>query len=76
MQGSIKSYIKSCDICQQIKVYNLKPTILLQPLTILDKFQGVVSMEFIIGLTPSTNGYDAKFVCVDELSQMANTRYC
>ena len=29
-------------------------------------------MDFISGLTPSANGYDAIFVCVDKLSKMAH----
>ena len=29
-------------------------------------------MDFIVGLTPSTNGYDVIFVCVDKLSKMAH----
>ena len=29
-------------------------------------------MDFIVGLTPSTNGYDAIFVCVDKFFTMAH----
>ena len=31
-----------------------------------------MSIDFIFGLTPSANGYDAIFVCVDKLSKMAH----
>ena len=31
-----------------------------------------MSMDFISGLTPSANGYDAIIVCVDKLSKMAH----
>ena len=72
MQGSIRSYIKSCEICQRSKAPTLKPVGLLQPLEIPDSNWEVVSIDFISGLTPSTNGYDAIFVCVDKLSKMAH----
>ena len=72
MQGSIRSYIKSCEICQRNKAPTLKPAGLLQPLEILDRNWKVVSMDFISSLTPSANGYDAIFVCVDKLSKMAH----
>ena len=81
-QRSIRSYIKSCEICQSRKAPTLKLARLLQPLEIPDRNWEVVSMDFISGLTPSANGYDAIFVCMDKLSKMAHfyanhhTRYC
>jgi hypothetical protein len=30
-------------------------------------------MDFMVGLTPSTHGYDVTFVCVDKLSQIAHS---
>ena len=72
MQGSIKSYIKSCEICQRSKAPTLKPAGLLQPLEILDSNWEVINMGFIVGLTPSTNGYNAILVYVDKLSKMAH----
>ena len=52
MQGSIRSYIKSCEICQRNKAPTLKPAGLLQPLEIPDRNWEVASMDFISGLTP------------------------
>ena len=40
-------------------------------LEISDRNWEVVSVNFISGLTPSANDYDAIFVCVDKLSKMA-----
>ena len=62
MQGSIRSYIKSCEICQRNKAPTLKPTCMLQPLEILNRNWEVVSMDFIFGLTPSDNDNDVIFV--------------
>ena len=72
MQGSIKSYIKSCEICQRSKAPTLKPAGLLQPLEIPDHNWEMVSIDFISSLTASANGYDAIFVCVNKLSKMAH----
>ena len=63
MQGSIKSYIKSCKICQWSKAPALKPTYMLQPLEVPNGNCKVVIMDFIFGLTPSIHAYDAIFVC-------------
>ena len=62
MQGSIRSYIKSCEICQMSKIPTIKPTCLLQPLEIHDRTWKVISIDFIFGLTPYANGYDTIFV--------------
>ena len=37
MQGSIRSYIKSCEICERSKAPTLKPAGMLQPLEIPDR---------------------------------------
>ena len=36
MQGSIRSYLKSCEICQKSKAPTIRPTCMLQPLEISD----------------------------------------
>ena len=46
MQGSIKSYIKSCEICQRNKAPTVKPVGLLQQLEIPDSNWKVVSIHF------------------------------
>ena len=47
MQVFIKSYIKSCDICQRSKTPTLKPAGLLQPLENPERNWKVVSMDSI-----------------------------
>jgi hypothetical protein len=57
---------------QKNKAPIIKLAYMLQPLEIPDRNWKVVNINFIYGLTPSTNGYNVIFVCVDKLSKMAH----
>ena len=74
MQRDIKHYVRSCDICQRIKVHRHAPYGKLQPLPVPKAPAELVSMDFITGLPPSKHGgrvYDAILVVVDAFTKYA-----
>lgn len=66
-----KQYVRTCLVCQQTKAENMKKKGLLKPLEIPTRRWHTVSMDFIVQLPVSKNGYDAIFVVVDKLSKRA-----
>ena len=53
MKKEIAAYIARCDTCSRVKADHLKPTGLLQPLSILGWKWKEISKNFIVGL-PTT----------------------
>ena len=80
MKKEIIAYVARCDTCSRVKADHLKPAGLLQPLSILGWKWEEISMEFIIGLSPTQKGFDSIWVIVDHLTKSAHfipvsTRY-
>lgn len=71
MIGSVKNYVRACDICQRCKASSLAPSGLLQPLSIPRAVWEDLSMDFIVGL-PKSKGFDAILVVVDRLSKYSH----
>ena len=76
----IAAYVVRCDTCSRVKADHLKPARLLQPLSVLGWKWEEISMDFIVGLPPTQNGFDSIWVIVDRLTKSAhfvpvNTRY-
>ena len=71
MYIDIKLYVRSCLICQRTKSENRKPAGLLHPLPIPIRRWQCVTMDFIVQLPKTKNGYDAIMVVVDKLSKRA-----
>ena len=71
MKKDIKEHIKTCEICQRIKVDTIKPAGLLKPLLISDKPWLDISMDFITSL-PKSHGYDVILVVVDRLAKFVH----
>lgn len=71
MKKDIKEHIRTCEICQGIKVDTIKPVGLLQPLPIPDKPWMDISMDFITGL-PKSHGFDVIMVVVDRLTKFVH----
>jgi hypothetical protein len=71
MKSDVKKFIKECDVCQRVKVENLSPADLLQPLPIPDKPWSSISMDFIEGL-PLSYGYSVVWVVVDRLTKFGH----
>ena len=72
MGKEIKNYVKRCTRCQQIKSSNQRPQGLLQPLQIPNRKWQRVSMDFIVHLPITKNGFDSIWVVVDYLSKRAH----
>jgi hypothetical protein len=69
LYADVKLYVRSCYTCQRTKVENRKVAGLLQPLAIPPYRWHTVTMDFIVQLPKSANGYNAIFVVVDKLSK-------
>jgi hypothetical protein len=68
MCRTIKSFVRSCDICQKVKPRRHAPYGLLRPVPIPEKPFDVVTMDFITDLPPSGE-YSAIYVIVDKLTK-------
>ena len=68
----VSDYCKSCISCQRNKPSNRKPLGLLQPMPVAFKPWQTVSMDFIIKLPKTVDGYDSIMVVVDQLTKRAH----
>ena len=74
MQSEVKSYVKACRLCQQIKAPRRKPHGELQPLPPPKRPWSDITMDFITDLPPSLyrgKAYDALLVVMDRYTKMA-----
>jgi len=67
---TVKDYIRSCTSCARAKTLHHRPYGLLKQLPILEKPWNSISMDFIKQL-PSSTGFTAILVMVDQLSKQA-----
>ena len=68
MHGDVKQYVKTCNMCQQIKVHRHTSYRELQPLPAVSKPRELMSLDFITGLPLSKyegKVYNAILVVVD-----------
>ena len=75
----ILRYVKTCDICQRMKVPRHKPYGLLSPLSVPKEPWQDISLDYIVGLPPSARdgrAYDAILVVVDRYSKMVRFLPC
>ena len=72
MKKEITAYVARCDNCSRVKADHLKPTRLLQPLSVLGWKWEEISMDFIVGLPPTQKGFDSIWVIVDRLTKSAH----
>ena len=70
MSSDIRRYVRSCDSCQRNKEDQYKPFGLLQPLSIPERKQSNIMMDFITHLPKTSDGYDALTVFADRLTKM------
>jgi hypothetical protein len=72
MKVDVAKYVAECDTCHRVKASHLKSAGVLQPLTIpLWKWDDI-SMDFIVGLPPTTRRKDSIWVIVDRLTKTAH----
>jgi hypothetical protein len=65
MKREIARYMLECDTCQKVKADYMKPTGLLQSLSILEWKWVDISMDFIVGLTLTVYRFDSIWVIID-----------
>ena len=72
MKKEIAAYIARCDNYCRVKAIHMKPTRLLQPLSISSWKWEYISMDFIVGLPNTQKGHDSIWVIVDCLTKSAH----
>ncbi|KAL5563636.1 hypothetical protein UlMin_033383 [Ulmus minor] len=60
MKKDVANYIAKCLVCQKIKAEHQCPTGVLQSIEIPEWKWEQISMDFVVGLPKTTNGYDAR----------------
>jgi len=71
LEDSVKKYVRTCEKCNIYKPDKQKPAGMTQSLPIPSKPWEVVTMDFIVKLPTTPDGFDTIFVVVDKLS-----KYC
>jgi hypothetical protein len=72
MKRKTARYVSECDTCRKVKVENMKPGGLLQPLSIPDWRWDDISMDFIVGLPMTARKFDSIWVIVDRLTKSSH----
>ena len=72
MHEYVRLYVETCPRCRASKALSQKPAGLLQPLTVPTRRWSVISMDFIVGLPLTSEGFDSVLSVVDSLSKMAH----
>lgn len=77
--NDVANYVRTCDICQRVRVHRHRPYGVLQPLPIPTKPFEEVTVDFITKLPPSVYNdhvYDAIMVTVDRYTKFAKYLPC
>jgi hypothetical protein len=72
MKIEIAQYVAKCDTCQRVKAVHLKSTGPLNPLPVPSWKWDDISMDFIMGLPKTSNGFDSVWVIIDRLTKIAH----
>jgi transposase InsO family protein len=72
MKREIAKYVSECDTCQRVKASHLKVSGTLQPLPIPSWKWEDISMDFIVGLSQTSQKHDSIWVIIDRLSKIAH----
>ena len=72
LDAEVTQYIAQCPKCQRNKASTAKPSGLLQSLPIPSRPWQSISMDFIVRLPMTKNGYDSILVFVDRLTKMTH----
>ena len=72
MKNDIVDYVSQCLTCQKIKAVHKRPAGKLQPLDVLKWKWEHITMDFVVGLPKTREGYDAVSIIFDQLTKSAN----
>jgi hypothetical protein len=72
LKKDVASHVSLCGVCQRVKVEHQRSTGLLHPLKIPEWKWEEIGMDFIVGLTRTSTGYDSIWVIVDRLTKVAH----
>jgi hypothetical protein len=72
MKIEIARYVARCDTCRRVKTVHLKTAGPLQSLPIPTWKWEDISMDFIVGLPKTANGFDSIWVIIDWLTKIAH----
>jgi transposase InsO family protein len=70
MDKSVDQFVRTCLSCQQNKGSTKTPQGLIMPLPIPERSWECISMDFVVQLPLTKDGFDAIFVVVDRMSKM------
>jgi hypothetical protein len=71
MWKEIAAYVARRDTCCRVKAVHMKAG-LLQPLSIIGRKWEEISMDFIVGLSPTVKNHDSIWVIIDRLTKLAH----
>ncbi|KAE8970243.1 Transposon Ty3-G Gag-Pol polyprotein, partial [Phytophthora rubi] len=71
MERSIRTYVRSCEVCQRTKGRNTKPPGYLRSHSIPSTRWTHLAMDFIVALPETSIGFDAIMVVIDRLTKRA-----
>ena len=72
LKRDVAEYVAICDKFQRVKAEHQRPTVLLEPMKILEWKWEEVGIDFIVGLPRTQRGYDLIWVIVDLLTKVAH----
>lgn len=72
MNREVAEFVARCLTCQQVKVEHQRSVVFLQPLEILEWKWEHIFMDFVMGLSKTSKGFDAIWVIVDRLTKYAH----
>jgi hypothetical protein len=72
MKRDVAAHVALCDTCHKVKAEHQRPAGLLQPLKVPEWKREEISMDFIVGLPRTRDGYNSIWVIVDCLTKVAH----
>jgi hypothetical protein len=72
IKREIAKYVSKCDTYRRVKADHLRPAKNLQPLSIPEWKWENICMDFIVGLSRTSCGYNSIWVIVDRLTKLAH----
>ena len=71
MKGDVAKFVSKCLTCQKVKAEHQRPAGELQPIEVPEWKWEQITMDFVVGLPKTVEGYDAIWVVVDRLTKSA-----